>query len=184
MKCHTRCKIFTVIFLLCLLAGCSVHPQKRPDSDSATAVPAVTISSNVQTAAADEYARRPQVIRYDRYLLLSTDPLSVQRDPLSQIIQTRIPASLAPTVADALHYILKQSGYSLCAAGAGNRVLYRQPLPAVQYRLGPLPLRTALQIIAGPAWQLEIDDVQRVVCHSLRDGYQLPVPAEKRMVKK
>ncbi|EGK7456658.1 pilus assembly protein PilL, partial [Escherichia coli] len=27
----------------------------------------------------------------------------------------------------------------------------------------------------GPAWQLEVDDVQRVVCHSLRDGYQLPV---------
>ncbi|KUA63939.1 PilL protein, partial [Salmonella enterica subsp. enterica serovar Schwarzengrund] len=29
--------------------------------------------------------------------------------------------------------------------------------------------------LAGPAWQLEVDDVQRVVCHSLRDGYQLPV---------
>ncbi|MEF9776212.1 pilus assembly protein PilL, partial [Escherichia coli] len=33
----------------------------------------------------------------------------------------------------------------------------------------------ALQLMAGPAWQLEVDDVQRVVCHSLRDGYQLPV---------
>lgn len=117
MKCHTRCKIFTAFPLL--LAGCSVHPQKLPYSDSA-AVPAVTLSSNVQTAAADEYARRPQVIRYDRYLLLSTDPLAVQRDPLSQIIQTRIPASLAPTVADTLHYILKQSGYSLCAAGLAD----------------------------------------------------------------
>ncbi|HCP7905998.1 TPA: pilus assembly protein PilL, partial [Escherichia coli] len=51
----------------------------------------------------------------------------------------------------------------------------RQPLPAVQYQPGPLRLRTALQLMAGPAWQLEVDDVQRVVCHSLRDGYQLPV---------
>jgi type IV pili sensor histidine kinase/response regulator len=53
-------------------------------------------------------------------------------------------------------------------------VLYRQALPAVQYQLGPMRLRTALQVLAGPAWQLEVDDVQRVVCHSLRDGYQLP----------
>lgn len=66
-------------------------------------------------------------------------------------------------------------GYSLCATGSANGVLYRQALPAVQYQLGPMRLRTALQVMAGPAWQLEVDDVQRVVCHSLRDGYQLPV---------
>lgn len=187
MKFHTRynyCKIFTVFFPLWLLAGCSVHSQKLQHHDSAVSVPVVTPGSNVQTVAADEYARNPQVIRYDRYLLLSTDPLDVQRDPLSQIIQIRIPSALNPTVADALHYILRQSGYSLCTAGTGNSVLYRQSLPAVQYRLGPVPLRTALQIIAGSAWQLEIDDVQRVVCHSLRDGYQLPAQSEKGIMKK
>ncbi|MEN4771388.1 pilus assembly protein PilL, partial [Duffyella gerundensis] len=69
---------------------------------------------------------------------------------------------------------LKQSGYSLCQTGPANGVLYRQPLPAVQYQLGPMRLRTALQVMAGAAWQLEVDDVQRVVCHSLRAGYQLP----------
>ncbi len=114
------------------------------------------------------------MVRYDRYLLVSTDPAAVQRDPLSQIIDIRIPASVKPTVADALRYALRQSGYSLCATGAANGVLYRQALPAVQYQLGPMRLRTALQVLAGPAWQLEVDDVQRVVCHSLRDGYQLP----------
>jgi type IV pili sensor histidine kinase/response regulator len=77
-------------------------------------------------------------------------------------------------VADALRYALRQSGYSLCATGPANGVLYRQALPAVQYQLGPMRLRTALQVLAGPAWQLGVDDVQRVVCHSLRDGYQLP----------
>lgn len=78
-------------------------------------------------------------------------------------------------MADALRYVLHQSGYSLCATGSANGVLYRQALPAVQYQLGPMRLRTALQVLAGPAWQLEVDDVQRVVCHSLRDGYRLPV---------
>lgn len=92
----------------------------------------------------------------------------------SQVIDIRIPASLKPTVADAMRYALKQSGYTLCATGPANGVLYRQPLPAVQYQTGPVRLRSALQMMAGPAWQLEVDDVQRVVCHSLREGYQLP----------
>ena len=79
-----------------------------------------------------------------------------------------------PFCTDAMRYALKQSGYTLCATGPANGVLYRQPLPAVQYQQGPVRLRTALQVMAGPAWQLEVDDVQRVVCHSLRAGYQLP----------
>lgn len=143
--------------------------------DLLQASPGTTVTRNVQPVSPDEYARTPEVVRYDRYLLVSTDPQAAQRDPLSQIIDIRIPSSLHPTVADALRYALRQSGYSLCATGSANGVLYRQALPAVQYQLGPMRLRTALQVMAGPAWQLEVDDVQRVVCHILRDGYQLPV---------
>ncbi|EAO5056347.1 pilus assembly protein PilL [Salmonella enterica] len=174
MKLHSRCKTLTAVLLLLLLAGCSSSPQKLQQRDAAVLTPSVAVTRNVQTVAPDEYARTPEVVRYDRYLLVSTDPMAAQRDPLSQIIDIRIPSSLHPTVADALRYALKQSGYSLCATGPANGVLYRQPLPAVQYQLGPMRLRTALQVMAGPAWQLEVDDVQRVVCHSLRDGYQLP----------
>lgn len=174
MKLHSRCKTLTAVLPLLLLAGCSSSPQKLQQRDAAVPTPSVAVTRNVQTVAPDEYARTPEVVRYDRYLLVSTDPMAAQRDPLSQIIDIRIPSSLHPTVADALRYALKQSGYSLCATGPANGVLYRQPLPAVQYQLGPMRLRTALQVMAGPAWQLEVDDVQRVVCHSLRDGYQLP----------
>ncbi|EBF7355971.1 PilL N-terminal domain-containing protein [Salmonella enterica] len=173
MKCHPRYKTLFVLPLL-LLASCSSSPQKLQQREAAVPTPSVAVTRNVQTVAPDEYARTPEVVRYDRYLLVSTDPMAAQRDPLSQIIDIRIPSSLHPTVADALRYTLKQSGYSLCATGPANGVLYRQPLPAVQYQLGPMRLRTALQVMAGPAWQLEVDDVQRVVCHSLRDGYQLP----------
>lgn len=174
MKFQSRCKPLTAVLPLLLLAGCSSSPQKLQQRDAAVPTPSVAVTRNVQTVAPDEYARTPEVVRYDRYLLVSTDPMAAQRDPLSQIIDIRIPSSLHPTVADALRYTLKQSGYSLCATGPANGVLYRQPLPAVQYQLGPMRLRTALQVMAGPAWQLEVDDVQRVVCHSLRDGYQLP----------
>lgn len=174
MKLNTRYHALTAMLPLVLLAGCASQPQKLQQRDSADPTPSVTVTRNVQPVAPDEYARTPEVVRYDRYLLVSTDPQAAQRDPLSQIIDIRIPASLHPTVADALRYALKQSGYSLCATGPANGVLYRQPLPAVQYQLGPMRLRTALQVMAGPAWQLEVDDVQRVVCHSLRSGYQLP----------
>lgn len=174
MKFQPCYKTLTVVLPLLLLAGCSSSPQKLQQRDAAVPTPSVAVTRNVQTVAPDEYARTPEVVRYDRYLLVSTDPMAAQRDPLSQIIDIRIPSSLHPTVADALRYALKQSGYSLCATGTANGVLYRQPLPAVQYQLGPMRLRSALQVMAGPAWQLEVDDVQRVVCHSLRDGYQLP----------
>ncbi|EJN3747125.1 TPA: PilL N-terminal domain-containing protein [Escherichia coli] len=160
---------------LALLAGCN-SPQKLQQRAPAMPVPSVSVSRNVQPVSQDIYAQQPapEVVRYDRYLLVSTAPQAAQRDPLSQVIDIRIPASLKPTVADAMRYALKQSGYTLCATGPANGVLYRQPLPAVQYQQGPVRLRTALQVMAGPAWQLEVDDVQRVVCHSLRAGYQLP----------
>lgn len=174
MKFQPRYKTLTVVLPMLLLAGCSSSLQKLQQRDAVVPTPSAAVTRNVQTVAPDEYARTPEVVRYDRYLLVSTDPMAAQRDPLSQIIDIRIPSSLHPTVADALRYALKQSGYSLCATGTANGVLYRQPLPAVQYQLGPMRLRSALQVMAGPAWQLEVDDVQRVVCHSLRDGYQLP----------
>ncbi|MGY8619866.1 PFGI-1 class ICE element type IV pilus protein PilL2 [Pantoea agglomerans] len=159
---------------LVILVGCVQQPQKLQERAPSEPVPPVSVSRNIQIPADDVYARSPEVVRYDRYLLVSTDPQAAQRDPLSQIIDVRIPSSIQPTVADAMRYALKQSGYSLCQTGPANGVLYRQPLPAVQFQLGPMRLRTALQVMAGAAWQLEVDDVQRVVCHSLRAGYQLP----------
>jgi len=169
-----------------MLSGCTPQ-QPRQQPDIAPLTSSVTLSRSIQPVSSDVYAQPAEVVRYDRYLLVSTDPVAAQRDPLSQIIDIRIPTSLQPTVADGLRYILRQSGYSLCVSRPANSVLYRQTLPAVQYQLGPMRLRTALQILAGPAWQLEVDDVQRVVCHGLRQGYQLPAtvaPATGGWLKK
>ncbi|MFC0227670.1 PFGI-1 class ICE element type IV pilus protein PilL2 [Serratia aquatilis] len=163
---------------LCLLAaavltGC-VKSQKNLPRDPVSPLAGVQLSSNVQSAQPDLFATPLEVVRYDRYLLVSTSPSQAQRAPLEQVIDIRIPASLSPTVADAMRYALRQSGFSLCSITSANRVLYNQALPAVHYQLGPIRLSEALQILAGPAWQLEVDAVQRVVCHSLRDGFRLP----------
>ncbi|EAB1453790.1 hypothetical protein D6X60_22655, partial [Escherichia albertii] len=137
---------------------------------------------NIQPARLDVYGTAPEVVRYDRYLLIDTSPSAAQRTPLEQTIDIRIPASLSPTVADAMRYALRQSGYSLCGITPANQVLYNQMLPAVHYQLGPMRLSQALQILAGEAWQLEVDSVQRIVCHSLLDGYRLPPEAVKTLV--
>ncbi|PVZ81181.1 hypothetical protein C9426_31795 [Serratia sp. S1B] len=165
-------------FSFCLLAagvlsGCTPS-QPSLSREPVPPLAGVQLSSNVQSARPDLFATPLEVVRYDRYLLVSTSPSQAQRTPLEQIIDIRIPASLSPTVADAMRYALRQSGFSLCTITSANGLLYNQLLPAVHYQLGPLRLSEALQILAGPAWQLEVDAVQRVVCHALRDGYRLP----------
>ena len=162
-----------------LLAGCT--PQQKLQQPDTQQHPTV-LNGNVQGAQSDVYSAPPEVVRYDRYLLINTSPGAAQRAPLEQTIDIRIPASLSPTVADAMRYALRQSGYTLCGATAANRVLYNQTLPAVHYQLGPMRLSQALQILAGEAWQLEVDSVQRIACHSLREGYRLPPEAVKTSV--
>lgn len=172
---------FHIPMAICLtasiLAGCTQKLQQPDTQPHPTA-----LNGNVQPAQSDVYAVMPEVVRYDRYLLIDTTPSVAQRAPLEQTIDIRIPASLSPTVADAMRYTLRQSGYSLCSTTPANRVLYNQMLPAVHYQLGPMRLSQALQILAGSAWQLEVDSVQRIVCHSLRDGYRLPPDAVKSSV--
>ncbi|MBD2806686.1 PilL N-terminal domain-containing protein [Xenorhabdus sp. ZM] len=165
--------------LATILTGCHAPSTQPPSQLAPEQVISVTpITRNIHSVSPDIYQQAPEVTRYGRYLLVSTDPTAAQRDPFSQLIEVQIPASQSPTVADALHDVLRPSGYALCPPEKNNDILYRQPLPSVHYQLGPVRLRTALQLMTGPAWQLEVDEVQRVVCHHLRPGYQLPQPQQ------
>ncbi|STQ14869.1 pilus biogenesis protein PilL [Enterobacter cloacae] len=63
--------------------------------------------------------------------------------------------------------------------------LLSRPLPAVQRDIGPVRLSEALQIVAGPAWRLKVDDVNREICFELRDQYRsfaAPLPAPVSLV--
>ena len=116
-----------------------------------------------------------EVIRTGRYQLVATQASLGQRHLMEQTIDVRIPASMTTTVEDALHHTLRYTGYSLCPApGPAQRTLYRKPLPAAHYRLGPMPLREALQVLGGDAWELEVDPVAREVCYQVRDIRYVP----------
>lgn len=110
----------------------------------------------------DEDAR--EFLRQGRYTLVELRPDAGQRNLLRQIIDLRIPASHATTVGDAMRYVLRRSGYQLCEGDPVLATLWGLPLPAAHLRLGPLPLSQALQLLAGDAWRLSIDERARQVC--------------------
>ncbi|PHM28341.1 PilL N-terminal domain-containing protein [Xenorhabdus innexi] len=158
-------KLSLVLLIPLSLTACVKH--------KATTVPSfATPLDNISAALPDIYQSPPEVVRYDRYLLVDTSPEIAQRYPLKQMVQFKMPSSLKPTVGEAMRYVLRQSGYRLCSVSGQSETLYQQPLPAPHYQLGPVRLNVALQLLAGSAWKLEVDDIQRVVCHSLRPEYQ------------
>ncbi|UVL43164.1 PilL N-terminal domain-containing protein [Pseudomonas sp. B21-040] len=148
-------RFFTPVCLLGLLSACTAHVHNTLPTD-----PDIDSSSNRTQFSTDH----PAELRYGRYTLVSTEPTTEQRDLLAQIIEVSIPSSLSPSVQEALQHVLQRSGYSLCPVSASVRVLFTRPLPAAHYRLGPISLRRALQVLAGPAWQLTTDEVSRSVC--------------------
>ncbi|CRL66028.1 PFGI-1 class ICE element type IV pilus protein PilL2 [Proteus vulgaris] len=163
---------FIICFTALFITACT--PKEKLQQFETESSP-ITLNKNTQIAQPNLYATTPKVIRYDRYLLINTSPTLAQREPLEQVIDIHIPTSQQSTVSDAMRYILQPSGYSLCKTTSSNQVLYNQKLPVIHHQLGPMRLKQALQVLAGVAWQLEIDVVQRIVCHSLRAGYQLPL---------
>ncbi len=118
--------------------------------------------------------QKNEVIHDGRYLLVDITPLMIQRRPLSQIIDITIPGKLSPTVGETINYLLSRSGYAFCQPDSQLRYLLSKPLPLAHYRLGPMHLSEALEILAGPAWQLAVDEANRTVCYKLIDDNETP----------
>ncbi|MDR6575959.1 PilL N-terminal domain-containing protein [Pseudomonas extremaustralis] len=153
-------RFFPPVCLLGLLSACTAPiPTPLPTH------PMIDNGANrAQFSRGTVEGNPPAELRYGRYTLVSTEPTTEQRDLLAQIIGVNIPSSLSPSVQEAMQYVLQRSGYALCPVTASVKVLFSRPLPAAHYQLGPIPLRRALQVLAGPAWQLTTDEVSRSVC--------------------
>ena len=167
----------TTLSFAALVAGCATQKAEQPPK------PAFDSSRNPEWLSPDIYPNganpeKEPVVRYGRYTLVSTQPDASQRDLMAQIIDVTIPSSMNPSVRDAMLYVVDRSGYALCPPSSQHvNILYTRPLPAAQYKLGPMTLRNTLQVLAGPAWQVKVDEVNRQVCFVLRPGYQLPTPS-------
>ncbi|EHU7154891.1 TcpQ domain-containing protein [Salmonella enterica] len=149
-----------------VIAGCAQQTSTSTVRDSAFA------QSQRPPAFSDIYQRSPEVTRSGRYTLVSVKSADAQREPLNQLIDITMPGQLVNSVGDGFRYLLFQSGYSLCGRyGADFAELLKRPLPAVQRKIGPMRLSEALQVVAGPAWRMSVDEVNREVCFVLRDAY-------------
>lgn len=152
-----------------LAAGCATtaQPPAFVQAPAATDAPVATAAIEVRTVIDDMPPGAVPVARYGRYTLLELVPEPAQRDLMRQVIEVAIPLSFDASIGDALRHVLLRTGYRLCDA-ADAAPLFALPLPAAHLRLGPLPLRDALLALAGPAWQLSIDDGARQVCFQRR----------------
>lgn len=100
-----------------------------------------------------------------RYSTVQLAPSLAQRDPLAAPVVSVLPASVT-RIGEAVETLLGPSGYRLAsplAAEAERAELLDLPLPEAHRMLGPLPLRTALAILAGPAFRLVEDPVHRLI---------------------
>lgn len=108
------------------------------------------------------------MVRYGRYRLVELQANAGQRDLLAQVVDITVPQATgqqAVTVADAMRYVLLNSGYRLCDDKSVHP-FNALPLPLAHYRLGPVMLEEALAVLAGPGWLMQVDQARRVICFS------------------
>ncbi len=134
-----------------MIGGCAAQ---RPVVPLQTTPPRV--SAQIEPAA---------VIRSGRYSLIEVQPQDAQRDLLRQVVDVTVPSGITASVADMMRYVLLRSGFTICE-GAVVDSFEPLPLPAAHQHLGPIMLRDALDVLAGPAWHLEVDETRRQVCFS------------------
>ncbi|WP_435307283.1 PFGI-1 class ICE element type IV pilus protein PilL2 [Pseudomonas chlororaphis] len=152
-------RAFQFMVMIAILAGCTVSGTSRLSSDPVPTVPMVTGTTE----------HLVPVVRYGRYTLVELRPEPGQLDLSQQVVDVKMPAQLSATVGDGVEHLLQRTGYSLCHSDE-TAALYGLPLPAAHLRLGPQTLRDALQTLAGPAWQLSLDEAARQVCFARAPG--------------
>ena len=114
------------------------------------------VSSSVASAAE---------LQVGRYATVLASPTQAQIQLLSAIVDVAFPTPVV-TVGQAVHYLLQPSGYWLSPQVTSEPIremLLGLPLPEPHRALGPMPLQTALETLAGPAFRLVEDPVHRLV---------------------
>ncbi len=108
-----------------------------------------------------------------RYSSLNSGVTREQQSLLDNIVSVSLKSNV-DTVGLALHEVLAGSGFRLAELRNSDPyvdVLYMSPLPNIHKNLGPAKVRDLLIVLAGPAWQLITDPVNRLVTFDLKERY-------------
>ncbi len=162
---------------LLLLAGCVQQQTIKPDSPSNQTREQTRLASsrNEQAIRSAITQSLDQVTQIGRYSVISATPTVAQENILTVMITVTMPKPIR-TVGDAIHHLLRPSGYRLArfdAQGPEVIQLLNLPLPDVHRKLGPMPLQEALLTLASPAFRLYTDPVHRLIAYDLKTDYQM-----------
>ncbi|RUM93769.1 MAG: hypothetical protein DSZ28_06745 [Thiothrix sp.] len=138
-------------------------------------VGAEPIFANQATDTAARSDVRSGYFRSSRYGLQRDDTQSKKHDLLGVIYSYKFPNAI--TVGQALIKALGDSGYGLADPAASDPnlgALLSAPLPNVHRELGPARLDRILETLAGPAWVLVSDPVNRLVSFDLKEKFWPP----------
>lgn len=127
-----------------------------------------------QFAAANMHTQAADNMQVARYSTVDPRPSDSQKSLLNTLIHTRFHQKIT-TVGEALDFLLMRSGYRLQETSTDKpeiAILYSYPLPEVQRELGPIRLRDALRVLAGQAYQVNIDPLNRLISFEIKPRYQ------------
>lgn len=136
--------------------------------ESKPLIPHRVVKDDIYTETAE---LNPEVVRYDRYLLVDSKPQDGQKYLLEQMVTVNM-KGLGLTVENGMWNTLNGTGYTLCSpVNQAVSSLFGLALPNVHYKFGPVRLRDAMQMLAGEAYSLTVNDALRQVCYSPRMNY-------------
>lgn len=181
----------TLVTGLMILTGCS-HSKNVSSQQKVSSVPTPVVQQEnivksrlldeVKVVSPDIYIDEqdePRVIQTDRYQLTSIDTQKTQKYLLDQFVIVKMQAKKNQKflLEQGLRFTLDDTGLALCSSLGQPHLstLYSRPLPKIHQKFGPMRLRDALQMLAGPAYQLTINEQTRTVCFQLREPPK-PVP--------
>lgn len=119
-------------------------------------------------------ANQYESVHISRYITVENKPKQAQINLLSQTVQVRFPQKVR-TIQEAMEYLLNFSGYSLVADSDRSlelKITLGKPLPLIDRELGAMPLKTALIVLAGSAFELLQDPINREINFCLKAKFK------------
>ena len=150
-----------------------------------------SVSITSLLSARDLHHTNESSLQISRYVDLLPGPTNAQRNPLHMVLPNVVFNHNIKSVGQAIHFLLKDTGYKLTRHHPDVRVhqMFRLPLPKIHRRMGPLTLEQALNTLSGEPWDLAIDPINRLVSFQLPDHFKQPAhmsanPAVKPLISK
>jgi conjugative transfer region protein (TIGR03748 family) len=106
-------------------------------------------------------ATAAETVITDRYTRVDIAPRADQQEPLIGVVNIHFGNDIH-TVGEAINEVLKGSGYRWVIYG-DDALFNTLELPSIVRTLGPIQLENALKVLAGSAWEMKVDKLNRTI---------------------